>query len=459
MLKKILLAAAVAVLIAYCCVSWRLGFAIEKQINEPLEQLKGRAPYVEVVANTYQRGWFASQQDITIELFHNLAGASAAASPVTTPLQIKIHNVIWHGPICGLTCIGLARVRTHVSFGPALQAYLSSAFGSAEPLHIESKMGFGGGGSAAVSSPAIKDSSLSNGARLGWGGLELTSEFARDYNSYSLHGSMPKVFYASADGGQLEVDDLDLVAHSKRALRTLYEGDADATIGRMSFSAAKGGGAVLSDLRSSYQSAVSNGYMNMIDKLSVGAITAVTLKFSGAHFDFSLNHLEVNSLEQLSAAFQKVNQDLSLPPAQRGQNLLAAIKEPGIVFLAHSPQLSLDRFSIASGGGEARLSGTVTLNGVAESDFQVGADPKAIIQKLQADLDMSIDDAFLSSLPSGARVTAQLQSFADQGLASHANGKFHTKIAFHQGMTTFDGKGLPQPPAPATGPPAPSPRR
>jgi uncharacterized protein YdgA (DUF945 family) len=454
-MKRTLLGAAVAVIAAYLLVSWRIGSTVETQISERLEQLKGSTSYVQVVASSYRRGWFVSDQDLTIDLFHNLAGASAAATPFSTPIQIRIHNVIWHGPICGLTCIGLARVRTHASFGPALQAYLSSAFGSAEPLHIESRMGFGGGGSATVSSPAIKDTVLSNGARIAWGGVELKSKFARDYNSYSLHGSMPKVSFASMDGNQAEVDDLDLVAHSKRALRTLFQGEASIGIGRVSVSAAKSGAAVLNNLLGSYQSAVNDGYMKITNKISVGAITAASLNFSGAELDLSLDHLDVDSLEQLNAAIQKVNQDVSLPPAQRGPKLLAAIKEPGIVFLSHSPQFALDRISSAIGGGEARLSGTVTMNGVAESDFAAGADPKAIIQKLDADLDMSIDDAFLSGLPNGARMTAQLQSFADQGLATHANGKFHTKIAFHQSMTTFDGKSLPQPAPPPASPAAP----
>jgi uncharacterized protein YdgA (DUF945 family) len=450
--KRTLLGAAVAVLIAYFFISRQLGIAIEKQINEPLGRLAGRAPF-EVVANTYRRGWFLSEQDITIDLFHHLAGVSAAAKPFSTPVQIKIHNVIWHGPICGLTCIGLARVRTHVSFSPALQAYLSSAFGSAEPLHIESRMGFGGGGSATVSSPAIKRAALSNGVSIGWGGVELKSELAADYNSYFLHGSMPRVSYASADGNQVEFDDFDLVAHSKRALRTLYEGESDISVGRISFSAPKAGAAVMTDLRGGYQSAVNNGYMNMVEKISVGAIAASSLNFSGAHFDFSLNHLEIDSLEQLSAAMQKVNQDASLPAAQRSPSLLAAIKAPGIVFLSHSPQFALDRFSIAINGGEARLNGMATLSDVVESDFGAEADPKAIIQKLNADLDVSIDDAFLNGLPNAARATAQLQSFADQGLATHVNGKFHSKKAFNQGMTTFDGKSLPQPAPP------PAPRR
>ena len=451
-MKRTLLGGAAAVLIAYLFISWRLGFSIEKQSNEPLQQIKGSSPYVEVVSNTFRRGWFVSEQDLTIGLFRNLPGASAAAPPFFAPIQIRFHNVIWHGPICGLTCIGLARVRTHTSFDPPLQGYLSSVFGSAEPLLIESRMGFGGGGSATVSSPAIKDAALSNGAHIAWGGFELKSEFARDYDSYSLHGSMPKLSYASVDGN-LEFDDVDLVAHSKRALRTLFEGESNFVVGRISVSSAKAGGGVFNNVRGSYASAVNNGYMDISDKISVGAITASSLNFSGAHFDFSLNHLDADSLEQLSAAARQVNQDVSGPPEQRSARLMAAIKKPGIVLLSHGAQFALERFSIASSSGEASVSGTVTLTGVAESDFEAGADPKAMLQKLDAILDMSIDDAFLNGLPNGTKLTAQMQSFADQGLATHVNGKFHTKIAFHQGMTTFDGKSLSRPAPPPTPPP------
>jgi uncharacterized protein YdgA (DUF945 family) len=343
-----------------------------------------------------------------------------------------------------------------VSFSPALQGYLTSAFGAAEPLRIESRMDFGGGGSATLSSPAIKATALSNGARIAWGGVDLKSEFARDYNSYSLHATVPKASYASADGNQFEADDFDLVTRAKRVLRSLFESESTLAINRISISAAKAGGVVLSNQQASYQSTANDGYMNMIYKTSVGAIAAASLNFRDVHFNFSLKHLEMESLEQLTAAMQKVHQDISLPPAQRGGKLLAALKEPGIVLLSHSPQLTLDRLSLTTGGGEASVSGAVTLNGVTEADFGAGADPKAIIQKLNADLEMSIDDAFLNGLPDGAKAMAQLQSFADQGLATHANGKFRSKIAFHEGMTTFDGKSLPTPPAP---PAAPTPHR
>ena len=99
------------------------------------------------------------------------------------------------------------------------------------------------------------------------------------------------------------------------------------------------------------------------------------------------------------------------------------------------------------------MSGVVRLHGVVPADFAEGTDPKTLIQKLDADLDCGIDDGFLRSLPaSGAQIAAQLQALADQGLFSHEKGKFQTKLAFHRGTTTFNGKAFPHAPPPAPHP-------
>lgn len=455
MRKTILWSGVSAVILAYLLISWRLGFAIEKQINGQLDQAMARTPYLEVVTNTFRRGWFRSDQDLTLQLSPKLAAPGAAAI-FSAPIQIKIHNVIWHGPICGLTCVGLARVRTHLIFGAPLQGYLDSAFGSAEPLRIESRLSFGGGGAATLTSPAVKDTVLPDGAHISWGGLTFSSTFDAGYNAYSLQGSIPKIAFAGHNGSRVEFDDIDLAVNAKRALRTLFQGDSSMSVGRMSISDAKTGTAVLNTLQVGYKTVLNDGYMNFQYATRVGPISVSSVNFSEAHFDFALNHMETESLEQLTAAMRKVNQDSSLPPAQRGMQMLAALKEPGIRFLSHEPRLDISRFSIASSGGAASLNGSMTANGIAASDFEAGADTKALIQKLNVDLDLSLDDGFLNGLPNGARLNAQLQAFAAQGLATHVNGKFHSKITFHQGMMSFDGKTFPRPAAPVA--PAPAPR-
>jgi uncharacterized protein YdgA (DUF945 family) len=102
--------------------------------------------------------------------------------------------------------------------------------------------------------------------------------------------------------------------------------------------------------------------------------------------------------------------------------------------------MAFDQVSIANAGGAAVLKGLLQLPGVTSADFADDASPKGMIQKLDADLDLTVDEALLKSLPGGADGAMQLQRLASQGLATQENGRFHTKILFRRGQLTFNGK-------------------
>jgi uncharacterized protein YdgA (DUF945 family) len=458
--KKIVIGAIAALVLAYPLLSWLMGFVVERRINEPLEQIRTTTPYVQIVQSTFRRGWFSSEQDLTLEMFRNLPGSApgTAMPAVLAPFQLTLRSVIRHGPLCGLTCVGVAHTETHVEFSGEGQELLRSVFAAAEPMHLETRMGFFGGGSASISSPPIQDAALKNGAHVSWGGLSLKNLFAAGYGSYALNGSAPNTVYAGADGKRIEVGNLALDAHAHRVLRTLYAGDALLTVARIGFSSPAAGGTItVNDLMVSTQNSASGGYMTILSKTSTGAVATAPLTLTNMHFDFSLRHLDMESLEAMRVTMREINQGTLVPADQRAAKMLEAIKEPGISFLSHLPEFGIDRVSIATAGGEARVGGVVRMPGVVPADFASGTDPKALIQKLDADLDCVLDDGFLASLPGGgAQFAAQLRALADQGLLSHENGKFQTKIAFHQGKASFNGKPFP-PPAPAApaAPPAP----
>jgi uncharacterized protein YdgA (DUF945 family) len=457
--KKIFIGAIAALVLAYPLLSWLMGFVVERRINEPLEQVRATTPYVQIVQSTLRRGWFSSEHDLTLEMFRNLPGsAPGTATPaVLAPFQLTLHSVIRHGPLCGLACVGVAHTETHVVFSGAAQEFLKSVFGAAEPMHLEMRMGFFGGGSATISSPAIQDAALKNGAHVSWGGLSLKNLFTAGYGSYALSGSVPHTVYAGADGKRIEVGNLALDAHSHRVLRTLYAGDALLTVARIGFSSPAAGGTIsINDLRASTESSASGGYLTFLSKTSTGAVATGPLTLTNMHVDLSLRHLEMESLEAMSVAMRQFNQTSIAPADQRAAKMLEAIKEPGISFLSHLPEFGIDRVSIATAGGEARVGGVVRMPGVVPADFAEGKDPKALTQKLDADLDCVLDDGLLKSLPGGAQFAARLQALAEQGLFSHENGKFQTKIAFHQGTATFNGKPFPPPSPPSPlAPPAP----
>ncbi|HXC08407.1 MAG TPA: YdgA family protein [Steroidobacteraceae bacterium] len=464
-MKRVSIGVIAALVLLYPVTAWLMGFAIEKRFEAAIGELHEKAPYLAMTEHHFQRGWYTSQDDMTLELPQSVLGAvpgAAAASPAR--FLITIHSVFHHGPICGWTCLGLARADSHVAIGGPLQSAVAGLFGSAEPLRIRSRLGFFGGGSAQISSPAFEEAALRDGTHVGWGGLEAAVTYGAGMNSYAAHLAAPRVMYSTQDGKRFEVTATEFDSSSKRVLRTLYAGDSTFTIGRVALVGAAGAGTVTVDtVRALGSSRVDEGFMTVSAKTSIGAITSAPVTLTGAHFDIAFRHLELESLEALTSEMQQVNGRVGLAPAARSAELLSVLKQQGAPLLARQPELAIDRISFANAKGEAVLKGLVRLAGVTSADFADGADARVFLAKLDMDLDLTLDDALLQSLPGGPNSAKQLQSLADQGLFTHDNGKFHTAILFRHGQMTFNGKPFqpgiapPASPTPPASPPLPPP--
>lgn len=458
-MKKIAAGLVAALAVLYPAMSWVTGYRIEKSFDAAVQQASAATPYIHVVQSTFRRGWFTSQQEVTVEMAADLTAAlvpaaGGANAPPEAP-RVTFRSMIRHGPICGLACVGLAHVDTRILFSGAIQSWLSTVFGAQDLVSIHGRLGFFGGGSSVVSSPPLKDVALGDGARFSWDGLTLSSTFSANMDSYTVRGSLPHALYAGADGKRFEIADVALDTQSHRVLRTLRDGESSLRIGRLGIAGAPGARSVaVNDMRVESLSSVHDGFMTIGVKWGSAAIVAAPLTLSSTHIDLTFQHLQTDSLEQLSVAAQAINRDTSLTPVQRSGKMLSALKEPGIGLLAHQPQLSLDRISIAAGGGEALLRGTLHLDDVTAADF-AAANAQWVVQKIAADLQLTIDDSLLQSLPgTGANLSAQLQPLVDQGLFTHANGRFSTHIVFQQGAATFNGKSFPHPAASAPANPA-----
>ena len=138
---------------------WGVGKLAEKRFNESIDLLVEQAPYLKVVERKWTSGWFKSEQVVTFEAFSawidamnpkaiedamkkDAAEAEASvesdgepavvaspdavppsadppadeAAPPVTPemLRFTIRNEVWHGPVLGLSGLGIARVKTHL---------------------------------------------------------------------------------------------------------------------------------------------------------------------------------------------------------------------------------------------------------------------------------------------------------------------------------------------------------
>jgi len=438
--KKPALTVLVLLVLCYPGVSWLIGRSAQARITEATDRAQGQAAYLTVVERKYQRGWFTSEQDVTYRL--SLGALPMVPGGAGGAPQFKIHSVIHHGPICGLTCVGLTRTEVHLVFSDAVKAQLAKVFGTQEPLSITSTTGLFGGATTVITSPRVPNAKLEQGGSFSSDGLRVVIDEGRNADHWSMSGQLPAMSVTDGRGQQAELTGLVLKGDEKRTLRQLYDGAVEVSVAKVSFGnskLAKQGSVENLGLVSSSKSA--GGYTDIGYDLSMGALHTPTFNLDGAHYAATVRHLDSNALATMLEALQKVSSDATLTPAERTDRSTSAMREYLPALLAGDPQLTIDRISIDGPSGKLLVTGSVRAPGITADDFAQTAPAGALMHKFEADLDLSVDDGLFQILPGGAdKAEADLARYAAQGLVTRADGHTATKIALRDGAFTFNGK-------------------
>ncbi len=444
-MKKVLIAALVVVLL-YPVVPWVLGRTIEQRVGEYTDQLQRQLPYVSIVQTRFTRGWYSSEQDITI------GGATPALG--LAGASLTIHNVIHHGPVCGLTCIGLARVETHIEFAPATQASIVSLFGKAEPVAIETRLHLLGGITTTVTSPPLPDVALDDGTHLASSGGSFSIDQGAHGDRLAMHGNLTHLSVHERGALRVELSGAAFESHAERLLRSLYVGDGALTLAKFSLEGLPQGALSVTDLHVTSKTSAEAGFVTVAIQFGTGQIATKPLTLASTDFDFSYGHMNADALESLTAGLVAVNHDATIPPAEHGEKLAAVLRDKAPALLQQDPVFTVDRIRLRNAAGALLVTGSLRLPGFVAADLRSDDSPKALLQKLKVAFDLAVDQPFLASLPNGEALTAQLQAFVRQGLASVDHGQFQSKLVYADGKATFNGQVLPTAPTAAPVPAA-----
>ena len=447
-MKKKLAILAIVLVILYPGVVWLLGLATQERMTSELAQLSEQIPWMSIVEQHYQRGWYRSQQELTFEL--RLPGLLPLPMTVaTTPargVRFTLRNVIHHGPVCGSGCFGLARVETSFVPGPQIAPFIARLYGSTAPLSASTRLGFFGGRSSTVSMPPLRDVALKNGSRLDWGGLTFNSDIARHADHIELHGVMPGFSVRSADGKQLSATRLTIEGSSERALGMLYGGRWDIRLGRVLFSAPGTPAVSVEKIRIAAQAPVDAGFMDLSEQVGTGAFDAAGTQLRELHFDFAFRHLQLAALAQIQDQMRAFNRSRGLTLTPDVGALSAALRQPMQHLLLAHPELRFDRVGVSTANGQLLLTGSIRAPGLTASDFAEQTDPRSLVQKLEVDLDLTLDDRALADIPALAAMAQQrLPALRQAGLIAHDNGRWHTHMHLAGGHTTFNGRSIAMP--------------
>lgn len=454
-MKKVLAAVIVLVVVALLG-PLAVGRFAEPRLNAVLDRLLTQTPYLTVVDRSWQGGWFTSRQQVVLEALVPMGGE---ARP-----RITLHNAVLHGPVLGLSGLGLARVTTTIDLPPEFAAQLREVFGAAPALEVYTRVGFTGGGSTVMRSEGRTVRLPDGSAEITYGTVKLAADFSRSLDDFELEGRMPQFELRGSDGGVLQLGRLTIEAESSRIQGELYDTDFELRLRQLDFT---GPGSAFTARKLHYDSRMqtSDGYVSLEAKIGAGKVSNASsqdlgIEIKGVDYDFSLHHLHADTLARMMTATRAVyaslpqDADAQVLETAMEEGFAAPMREGFLRLLQQDPELAFDDVGVRTSVGDAKLTGRLKLVGVSEQDLQFGF--LGALAKADAELTFVIAQALAERIPNGAMmVTAGVEG----GHLQREGDRLVARIRYRDGTLSINGRpqGIPFPGAPGMGGETPAP--
>lgn len=468
-----LIAVVVALAASYPAASWFTGKQVEAKLTESNDQSKS-SPYVKVVKQDYKRGVFSSVQETTLELtLANFPGVKKPEMPVpeaaeapadgtppadvavaveeekpAKPVQIHFINYIQHGPLPGFKGFGAASIKTELVLDAETKAQLAKVFGNATPLEITSRLTYAGGGRVSISSPAFNTVMEKENDKVAWQGLTMEVGFSKDYKDINLYLSAPGLAVDSQDGKSFKLGAISVKADMNLAYpgTNLYLGKTDSSIASVNFTDTSKDkkSFTLEQLKLTTDATMKDDLFDAVAKFGVSKFVFEQQEFTDFHYDYGVRRLHAQSLAKLSTAYSKAAGD-----PEKMAALKAIWDEVAPVVLQKDPEFFLERLSVMTADGEAKLTGSAKLAGATAADFN---NPMLMISKIQSNLDVTLTEALVAKLGGASQkdpemqkaaadaINQQVSAFVERGYINKNGKLLSSKLEWKQGALTVNGK-------------------
>jgi uncharacterized protein YdgA (DUF945 family) len=449
----VLAAIAGCLIVAYPAAAWYTGTRVEATMNTWSTQAN-QYPNLKVVKHEFKRGVFSSTEDTIIEfpagLFPKLPPVAGAPEPQS--LQVHFINHIKHGPFPGLR-FGSATIDTELVLDDTTKAAAEKIFGQQAPLQILTKLNYLGGGSVLLSSPAVTTTIDQTQSKIEWKGIKLDIGFSGDYKDLSMKLDAPGLNAHMQDGSNLVMGAIAANGTMQQVAPNsfLYLGKTTATLDQLKMSSAVPTKSF--DLQKlTIESDVSSkaDLIDMVAKVGAQKLITSKMEFSDIHYDYGIRHLHQPTLIKLvDAIYHPPQNQAGTDPTQ---NVIGPWKEFGPILLQNKPEFSIDRISVTTPEGEAKLSATATIGDASIDDLQSFA---LLMPKLLASATVSVPEPMMTKLMMGSVTDPDMQAkmqqgfkqqiatFEQQGYIIRKDQILSANLDWKQGQMTINGKPMP----------------
>jgi uncharacterized protein YdgA (DUF945 family) len=418
--RPLVLAAIVGCLVvAYPAAAWYTGTRIEARMTE-LSLLTAQYPNLKVVKHEFKRGVFTSTENTIIEfpsaLFNKLAVNQDpnVPAPVVPPVQLHFINHITHGPIPGLR-FGSASIDTELVLDDNMKAAAEKVFGQQAPLKILTKLNYFGGGSVLLSSPPISTVTEQTQDKIEWKGVKLDVGFSGDYKNLSFKLDAPGLIGHMHDGSNMTLGEISANGTMQQVApgSFLYLGKSSATLDQLKVSSTAMPAKSFDLEKLEFDSDLSSkaDLIDMVVKIGAKKLVTSKMEFSDFHYDYGIRHIDQATLVKLMDAIYHPPQDqVGVAPLQ---NVLGPWQEFGPQLLQNKPEFSIDRLSVSTPEGEAKLTAHASMGDATIDDLKSVA---LMMPKLQASATISVPEPMLAKFALSNATDPNTQAAMQQGL-------------------------------------------
>lgn len=396
-----------------------IGNVAEERVNRGLEGLTRAAPYLDIVERKYSQGWFRSEHEVTFEV-------------LSVPTRFTVRSEILHGPVLGLSGLGLARVNSRLVLDDDTGARLVGIFGTDEPVRVSTRVGFLGGGTTVISGDA-RTINPKNGAELSWDEFKLAISYAGNLDSVELSGDCDSFTMSEENAtNRLVVRGMKLAGTSERIRGKVYGSDLEFGIDEITYGG-DGAQTTAKDWRYFVDTSDDGDFMSVATRLGSGAIeskelSARGLELKGMHFDVTVRRLHIETFDRLLAVMDAIY-------GEEPTVGMTPIRHQGYQLLKLDPEIVIERFGIEASDGEAYFKGLIRLKGVNDKDLIMG--PLSLIARLDVDLRMEAPQELIGKLDDGRQ---SMLDAVEGGYAELRGDKVVSHLEFHDGELMVNGK-------------------
>jgi uncharacterized protein YdgA (DUF945 family) len=465
--------AVVALVPVYVGLSWATGQAAHSRVNAWEQEVASQAGHIYRIAERQkQQGLFSSTETITFELSPEFAAAmqgTSADGESGKPFRLTLRNDLQHGPLPGLRSLGLARIETRVVLDEKTAAELQKELGVTEPFVAVTRVGFLGGGTTTVTSPAFKKE-MKPGEIIEWRGFEAKFSFDGTLDSFECDARAPGLIGRTGDQSIMTFEDLTFDCDFERVFDELYAGDASFAWKRMHVNpeiTGSGSSMQMDDLRYTVRASASGDYYDAALDASVGSFVMDKVTITDLAYQLALKHLHGKTLAGMSKKYQEATQSMAFNDPMAGAQVAGILAEFGPTLLEHSPELVIERIGFRMPEGEFGIKGSLKVLEITQEELQALQSPMQLLSKLEAAFDVWVSQGLLEkdwdALSAGTdtpgtesiegvqetpaarsqtveMMRQQVAAMEQAGYVKRNGGRLESRIEFKNGALTANGK-------------------